>query len=52
MCEFLSKDEINMVDFIKRCLDIDPSKRMTCEEAMRHDWFKTILIQKERQIQA
>lgn len=45
----LSSEEKNMVDFVKRCLEIDPSKRMTCEEALRHDWFKQMLIQKEQE---
>lgn len=40
----LSNDERLMVDFIRRCLQIDPTKRITCEEAIRHDWFKELLI--------
>jgi serine/threonine protein kinase len=39
-----------MVDFIKRCLEIDPSKRITCDEAIRHEWFKELLIMTEREI--
>lgn len=40
-----------MVDFIKKCLQIDPSQRMTCEEAIRHDWFKDLLIETEKEIE-
>ena len=40
----LNDEERAMVDFIKRCIEIDPRKRMTCEEALRHTWFKELLI--------
>ena len=40
-----------MLDFIQRCLIIDPNKRMTCEEAIRHDWFKELLIQSEKEME-
>lgn len=40
-----------MLDFIKRCLIIDPTKRMTCEEALRHDWFKDLIILSEKEIE-
>ena len=46
----LSQDEKNMVDFIRRCIEIDPKRRLTCEEAIRHDWFKDLLVQREREI--
>jgi serine/threonine protein kinase len=42
--EKLTVEERMMADFIKRCLQIDPTKRITCEEAIRHDWFKRLLI--------
>lgn len=38
--DFMTEDERNMMDFIKRCLQIDPTRRITCDEALRHDWFK------------
>lgn len=44
----LSPEERSMLDFIKHCLNIDPNKRMTCEEAIRHDWFKDLSIKKEK----
>jgi serine/threonine protein kinase len=47
----LSEDERHMVDFIKRCLQIDPTKRLTCDEAIRHEWFKPLLIQTEKEIE-
>lgn len=40
-----------MLDFIKKCLQIDPKKRMTCEEAIRHDWFKDLLMESERELE-
>jgi serine/threonine protein kinase len=46
----LSKDEQLMVDFIKQCLAIDPKLRLQAEEALRHDWFRELLIQTEREI--
>lgn len=47
----LSQDERLMVDFIRRCLEIDPAKRITCDEAIRHEWFKELLIETEREIE-
>mmetsp|Transcript_7855 Transcript_7855/g.7341 ORF Transcript_7855/g.7341 Transcript_7855/m.7341 type:complete len:145 (-) Transcript_7855:21-455(-) len=46
----LSEDEKKMSDFIKKCLQVDPGQRMSCEEALRHDWFKDILQEKEREL--
>ncbi|XP_076044863.1 cyclin-dependent kinase-like 4 isoform X2 [Oratosquilla oratoria] len=28
------------LDFIKKCLDHDPNKRWTCEQLLKHDYFK------------
>lgn len=39
-----------MIDFIKGCLQIDPTQRMQCEEALRHKWFRDLLIETERDI--
>jgi serine/threonine protein kinase len=39
-----------MVDFIKQCLQIDPTQRLQAEEALRHDWFKDLLIDLEKKI--
>ena len=30
------------VDFIERCLIIDPMKRLTPDEAINHKWFQSI----------
>jgi serine/threonine protein kinase len=46
----LSTEEKLMVDFVRRCLEIDPTKRMTCDEAIRHAWFKELLIKTEKEI--
>lgn len=39
-----------MVDFVRACLHIDPSTRMQAEEALRHPWFRELLIQSEIEI--
>ncbi len=39
-----------MVDFIKQCLNLDPTQRLQAEEALRHDWFKDLIIDLERKI--
>ena len=31
------------IDFVKRCLTLDPEKRITAEEALAHPWFKMVL---------
>ncbi|KAI8975380.1 kinase-like domain-containing protein [Mycotypha africana] len=33
--------DIAFIDFIERCLSWDPSKRMTPQEALRHEWMTT-----------
>lgn len=33
-------EELQFVDFIRRCLVIDPTKRMTPAEALRHAWVR------------
>jgi serine/threonine protein kinase len=32
-------EERMMLDFIKKCLVIDPYSRVTCDQAMLHPWF-------------
>ena len=34
------KDEVLFKGFILKCLDWDPNKRMTVEDAMKHPWIK------------
>ncbi|CDW76326.1 related to dual specificity protein kinase pom1 [Stylonychia lemnae] len=51
MYEKLSRDEQLMMDLIIRCLNMDPTKRITCEEAIRHEWFKDLLVQCEKEIE-
>jgi len=39
-----------MVEFVKQCLQIDPTQRLQCEEALRHDWFKDLIKELEVEI--
>lgn len=34
-------EDLTFVDFLRRCLDLDPQTRMTPLEAMRHPWLST-----------
>lgn len=34
--KMLNKEEKLMSDFIKLCLEIDPSSRLSCEQALKH----------------
>lgn len=38
----LSHDEEMMVDFIKKCLTMDPLERIKCEEALNHPWLDDV----------
>jgi len=40
-----SDDDEEFIDFIERCLEIDPAERITPEEALRHPWIKRNTIQ-------
>lgn len=44
----LDEEEKLMADFIKKCLQVDPTKRMTCEDALRHEWFNEMVLSLER----
>ncbi|KAJ8321892.1 hypothetical protein KUTeg_000363 [Tegillarca granosa] len=36
--------DANFLDFIRRCLEWDPTLRLTPEEALQHDWIKEGLV--------
>ncbi|KAM0812228.1 putative Kinase-like domain-containing protein [Seiridium cardinale] len=38
---FLSDEEKAAVRFLERCLDLDPSRRISAEEALQHDFLKS-----------
>ncbi|KAM7219667.1 kinase-like protein [Rhypophila decipiens] len=38
--EKLSEDEKKAVEFLGRCLELDPSKRISADEALEHDFMK------------
>lgn len=35
----LGDEDDDFLDFCKKCLDINPDKRMTPDEALRHVWI-------------
>jgi serine/threonine protein kinase len=35
----LKSDDVQFIDFVKNLLDIDPAKRFSAEEAMKHPWL-------------
>jgi cell division control protein 7 len=43
----LSKDEREAVVFLERCLECDPQKRITAEEALRHPFITAAGIEEE-----
>lgn len=43
ICEPL-KDDLEFGDFIEKCLEWDPAKRITPEEALAHPWLRKNLI--------
>jgi serine/threonine protein kinase len=38
----LNRDQINMIDFIRKCLVYNPGERMGCEEALKHPWLANV----------
>jgi len=33
-------NDVQLVDFLRRCLSINPDDRMTAPDAIRHDWLR------------
>ncbi|KAL4218502.1 Dual specificity tyrosine-phosphorylation-regulated kinase [Mactra antiquata] len=40
--------DAHFLDFIRRCLDWDPTTRLTPEEALQHDWIKEGLVSRRQ----
>lgn len=36
---FEERNDMELYDLMKRVLNIDPSRRLSCEEALRHKYF-------------
>jgi dual specificity tyrosine-phosphorylation-regulated kinase 2/3/4 len=32
--------DMQMIDYVRRCLEVNPDERMTPTEAMHHEWFR------------
>ncbi|PHH56217.1 Cell cycle serine/threonine-protein kinase hsk1 [Ceratocystis fimbriata CBS 114723] len=43
----LNEEELLAVDFLKRCMTLDPSKRLSAKEALQHDFLRLGLPQAE-----
>jgi len=37
-----SEGDLEFFDLLKRCLEVDPAKRITPEEALKHPWIKKL----------
>ncbi|XP_061109089.1 dual specificity tyrosine-phosphorylation-regulated kinase 4 isoform X1 [Conger conger] len=48
MGSVLKTSDPQFLDFLKRCLMWDPSKRMTPDEAMQHEWIRDLRFHKFR----
>ncbi|CAG9332323.1 unnamed protein product [Blepharisma stoltei] len=40
LCEYFEGFDIKFIDFIEKCLDWDPSSRITAESGLQHEWIK------------
>ncbi|TNV83786.1 hypothetical protein FGO68_gene4196 [Halteria grandinella] len=43
----LSDDELKLLDFLSKCLTIDITQRITCEEAIKHEWVSEFRDQEQ-----
>lgn len=41
------RDEL-FLDFVSRCLELDPAKRWSASEALQHEWIKTATRMKSK----
>lgn len=39
--QVLKSNDLVFLDFVERCLQWDPTKRMTPKEALKHEWLTT-----------
>jgi serine/threonine protein kinase len=37
--ECLDEEERTLADFVMKCIVLDPSKRMSCEDALKHPFI-------------
>ncbi|XP_064596955.1 dual specificity tyrosine-phosphorylation-regulated kinase 4-like isoform X2 [Liolophura sinensis] len=44
----IKTSDANFLDFVKRCLEWDPSARLTPDQALQHEWIKEGLVHKPR----
>ena len=36
------KEDADFIDFLEKCLEIDPEKRLTPEQGLSHPWLKKV----------
>lgn len=37
--EIINSDNSELIDLLKKCLEIDPKKRINCKQALDHPFF-------------
>ena len=45
-----SPPDPQMIDFLRRCLDVNPDDRMTPSEALHHEWLRRRLRQHQQSV--
>ncbi|XP_067665923.1 dual specificity tyrosine-phosphorylation-regulated kinase 4-like isoform X2 [Haliotis asinina] len=46
----IKTSDASFLDFIRRCIEWDPSVRMTSDEALHHDWIKEGLVHRKDRV--